>query len=404
MVTINTLRMLVDASFFYAFAGFVAAHCGGSGAFAGAMLQCLCYGVASAAGKKRLLRMALLLPMGLCWYVYGDSLADCILLIPVAGYILWLTWNGDYTPDRDRQHRLFTLFLKVIAVFAPIAMLTGSMEEVTGVTFPFALMALAGSVLLLRALRHEPRTYCEKKYQLMNIATVGLAIAAAYLVSMEAVLNGAAAVIGAAYRYLILPVLMLLISVLITVLRLVGSILPLKDEGYGEAREPLKINLVDMAQMFSEEEQAAGPGELLRRIVTAVLILAACTLLFLFFRWLSRREHSGVPNARMEEDRAPTAVRQERARARELPPVRSIRAQYRRFLKLCARLGVPPEKSSTSLDVDYRARDISALRGVCGEIREIYIRARYAGRAGKENVQDMRRLCAAAKKDSEHKA
>ena len=79
--------------------------------------------------------------------------------------------------------------------------------------------------------------------------------------------------------------------------------------------------------------------------------------------------------------------------------MRSIRLQYRKFLKLCAGYGILPERGTTSRDIDARASQYSGLQQVSGPIREIYIRARYAGQADNESVQKMKKLCAEGKKN-----
>ena len=149
MVIMNTLRMLADLSFFLTFASFIASSYGGSGVFAGTFLQCLCFGISSAAGDRRFLRLLCLLPIGLCWYLYHDSLANCILLIPPALYILWLVFKGEYILDHNRQSRIFTLFLKIIPLFVIFGFLIGQGTTVTGLTLPYTAATLVSSVFLL---------------------------------------------------------------------------------------------------------------------------------------------------------------------------------------------------------------------------------------------------------------
>lgn len=400
MVIMNVLRMLVDVSFYAAFAGLIAVKCGGSGAFVGALIQCLCFGLSYLAGKRRLLRLLLLLPMGLCWVVHWGSAADGILLIPTAVYIVWLVWKNDYILDHERQQLLFGVFWKVLLVFVPLAMLVGGAKGITAVSAPYALVMLISSVLLMRALRHEPKVYCQKRYQVINISAVALVVAVGGLLSTKTFLNGCAAALKAVYGALIQPVLEFLLNVLLYVIAGIAALVSLLSFGNREQEpeEVVQMDLNGMESLLGDGVQLKEPSELARILGFLLLGVAAAVVLVLFFRWMNRRRgREGVQSAARDE-RETVEIRRRGSKKKETSPVRKIRAQYRGFLKWCAGLGVQTERSSTSLDVHRQVSVVSEHGQTSAQIRELYIRARYADEADPDSVRAMKQLCNQVKK------
>lgn len=401
MIVMNILRMLVDVAFYGAFAGLIAANCGGGGAFVGALIQCVCFGLSSAAGKRRLLRLALLLPMGLGWVIHRDSPADCVLLIPTAVYIVALAWKGDYALDHDRQRHLFGVFWKVLLPVVAIVMLAGGTAAVAAVSMPYALTMLVCSVLLLRALRHDPSVYRQKNYQLINVSAVALVVAAARLVSSKTFLRGCAAAGKTVYVHVLRPLLELLLQLLLLVFEGVSKLIALLPFGGGaraQSQEAAELDLNGVENMFGDDFEIKQPGLLLRLLGWGLLIAAAVVLLVVFFRWLNRRRPSAAVSSAAEAGRTPVETDRREKRKRETSPVRKIRAQYRGFLKWCAGLGVETRTDSTSLDVHRRFCCVSDQAETSGQIRELYIQARYADKADQDGVRRMKQLCAEAKK------
>ncbi|MGM9606256.1 MAG: hypothetical protein ACI3XJ_01995 [Oscillospiraceae bacterium] len=400
MILMNILRMLADVAFYGTFAGLIALKCGGGGAFAGALIQSICFGLSSAAGKKRPLRLALLLPMALGWVICRNSLADCILLLPTAVYIIWLVWKGDYALDHERQQRLFGVFWKVLLVFVPLAMLMGGTAAVTAVSMPYALTMLVCSVLLLRALRHDPRVYCQKKYQLVNISAVALVVAAARLISSKTFLNGCAAVGRAVFSHVVQPVLKILLDLLMLVIYGISKLVSLFSFGGGEQqeKETVELDLRGAEELLGDDFQQRELSPLLRVLGWALLIAAAAALLVLFFRWMNKRHGHGAVQNTAPDARESVPVSRREARKRETSPVRKIRAQYRGFLKWCSGLGVETHTDSTSLDVHRQFSAVSGRGEISARIRELYIRARYAEKADPDDARKMKQLCTEIKK------
>ncbi len=400
MVMMNLLRMLVDLSFYGAYAGLFARAFGGNGAISGVLIQCVCFGLSRLGGSRRGVRFACLLPMVLCWLLFRHSLVDCIFLIPTAVYIVWLVWRGDYVLDCDRQRLLFSVFWKVLLVVIPFGILLGGFEGLTAVTVPYSVLALVCSVILMRALRHDPKVYCGVRYQAVNLLSVGVAVGAAALLSTRTVLDACAAVLRSVYEWLVRPVLELLLSILLYIIQGVVwlfSALSLRKKEVDPEDIP-QIDLSGTEEIFGDDIQIKEPSELLRMFGILLLVAVAVVLLVLFFRWLNRHKGYDGNTAAAQEKREFTDVVQKTARKKETSPVRKIRAQYRAFLKWCVSLNISVERSSTSLDIHRKVSAASEKREPSQQIRELYIRARYAEEADRDDVRKMKQLCEQLKK------
>lgn len=400
MVIMHVLRMLVDVSFFSAFAGLIAVKCGGSGAFWGMLIQCLCFGLSYLGRDKRVLRMLFLLPMCLCWVIHRGSLADCILMLPSAAYVIWLVWKNDYVLEQDRQRRLFDVFWKILVVFTLVALLVGGRKVISAVTIPYALVMLIASVLLLRALRHDPKIYCQKKYQLINVSAVIGVIVAAALFSSKTFLNACAAAWKAFFEYVLQPILKFLLDIFLLLIWGISklfSMLSLERKELQEKEVP-EIDLSGMEELLDEEFKQREPSEVLRILGIVLLVAAVILLLILFFRWMNKRDGYSAAQSTAEDEREVLSVSRRQTKKRETTPVRKIRAQYRGFLKWCAGLGITPERGSTSLDVHKQVDLISEHGAASEQIRELYIKARYAELADQDSVRAMKELCNQVKK------
>jgi len=365
---------------------------------AAAVLQAACYALSSVFTKNRALQLLSLLPMALGWVLCRHT-ADAILILPAALYVIMLVKNRDYSQNQSRQQRLFSVYWKVLLASIPIALLIGGSRFLTSVTLPYGILTLTCSVLLMRSLRHNPQVYCQRSYQLTNLSIVGAVLLFAAFLGSDFFLNCCKAALGAFYRTLILPILNLVAELIVLLMQAVGYLirkldlkLPFKDG---------KINLNTEALSPSLQEDAAliDTNETLRNLGITLLVIAAAVVLVLFFRWLSRKRYSN-PIVNAFQGEKVDGFRSKTAAEKDPSAVRSIRLQYRKFLKLCANYGVLPERSSTSRDIDARARQYSALQQISGPIRQIYIRARYAGQADSESVQQIKKLCAEGKKNA----
>ncbi len=400
MVTMHMLRMLADLSFYYTFAGFAAAMFGGEGAMLALLVQCVCFGLSSLGGKRRWLRLALLIPVALCWFVYPAS-ADRIAMIPAVLYLVIQAVRGDYELSWDRQVRLFSVFWKVLILIAAVCCVLGHAAVVTAAMLPFGMIMLLSSVVLMRSLRHDARVYCQRSYQVLNVVTVAVTAALAFLMSTEVFLRGCVTALKTVYTYCILPIFMLLLEGLMYVSQALSYLAQLFGFAGWEVREPQEQDVELGAQEMDLGHIETVNIDWLKWVLIAVIACAAIVVLVLFFRWLSKREQTGSFELSPEVERERYTPQAKQKKQRDESPVRGVRAQYKKFLKLCVGRGVHLAPGTTTSDVDEQARAIPGVGETSGRIRAIYLRARYAGSAEKQDVEQMKQLCAQAKKDAE---
>ncbi len=399
MVMMHGLRGLTELSFYYAFASFVAA-CGGSRyALVGLMLQAMCFTLSAVLEKNRSLRIAALVPMALFWLLPDIALADTLLFIPPAVYVIHLAYNGAYALDWGRHVELFSVFWKAYAFFAAILLLVGMLPVMAQASMPIALIMLVGSVLLMRSLRHEPETYCQKWYQLLNAATVAVVIVIAALMSTRAFLEICAAAFAAVYRTFVLPVLMLALSGFIYILRVVAWLVSLLNIRLPEnQKEAPELQLDGIAKDLGLDDLTGEPvGE---KFLILLCVLLAAVVLYLFFRWMMRLGwgEKRPPETREERFDIPGGTEEKVRKVRPGSAVQRVRAQYRKFLRLYISAGGELDNTHTSLDVEQGAKRCRFVPENVEELRSIYIRARYAERAEAEDVSRAKELYAAMKR------
>lgn len=398
MAVMMALRITADLALFYTFGGFVAAKCGGTGAVWGMIIQCLCFVLAYALRERGRLRFATLVPMVLGWVIYARSLPDCILLIPAALYVIWLVAKEDFSLDYERHKSVFGGFLLALVIFLVVAWFMRSLDVFSAVAMPYAVAMLVCTVLLMRSLRHEKQVYCQRRYQLVNLAAVAAVGGAAWIVSSKTVRGAAVEVLKVFHQHVLNPVLEFLLNVLLYIMQAVVwlcSLLSLKMKP--QEQEAPELSVEGAEKLFGEEFELKEPGELVKMLGKVLLIAAAVAAIVLLFRWMSRRRGVDTADAAESEVRGEIPTEAMGKPRKESSPVRAVRAQYRKFLKLCTERGVTRESGFTSMDVHEHAQWVQVDETVSGEIRDVYIKARYDGKADKGDAQRMKKLCAEAR-------
>lgn len=399
MILMNTLRMMADISFLFAFGGYISMSYGGSGAFIPALLQCICFGLSRLGGKRWYLRVLFLLPMALDWYLCRNSVADMILITPSALYILYQVLADDYVLNHERQRQLFKAFLCALPFFVVAIMASGRTARLAAVTFPYAIVMLSCSVLLLRALRHEPEVYCKKSFQLLSIGIMAAILILGFLMSTDVFLNACAVGLRAFKNHVLQPTLIGILYVALFIMQLPAKLIDLL---FGD-RNSSGPSGYDLEGIFPEEMEDLfdpnEPSDLLRYFGIAAGVLAAVIVLFFIFRWMSKKRYGGPVVLSTDGQRSSIITERPVDELQSNSSVGNVRLQYRKFLKLCASQGVVLEPSTTSQDVHVQASRTTVLEKVSGPIREIYIQARYAGKADKSSVQQIKKLYAEGKKN-----
>lgn len=388
MILMHFLRALADLGLYYAFAGAIAWCFGGSLALAALLLQSGCFALSSALRAKRWARLLALLPAAGFFLLPGGSWADRAAALPGLAYLLCLAWTDGYELSWGRQADVFSAYWSFL-VFAPVFALCWDWQGVLNQGIPAMLLAAAASVLLLRSIRHGPEIYCRRAYQMRNWLAVAAMLAGACLASMDWFLGCISWTYDNVAVPLLLGMAMAVGLVLTAVMPLIYQLLAnLFWEGDIDVAFPAgEAGPLDLAR-----ELAGESGNLGGRVLTALGILAAALAVFLLFRWLLRRRPGPETETNSREERRTVAAEPPR---REILPATyagRIRAQYRRFLKLCRKKGVEISPSDTSAQVSAKAGRWLADPEVLSALEAIYCRARYDNQATREDLAEVKRL------------
>lgn len=394
MILMHFLRALADLGLYYAFAGAIAWCFGGSLALAALLLQSGCFALSSALRAKRWARLLALLPAAGFFLLPGGSWADRAAALPGLAYLLCLAWTDGYELSWGRQADVFSAYWSFL-VFAPVFALCWDWQGVLNQGIPAMLLAAAASVLLLRSIRHGPKVYRQRSYQILNWISVAMVLVLAWLASTDWFLAG----VGYLYTHLVVPV-MLGLAMLIGLIAMV-LIAPLQLLAHQQREKyipPSRGTL--LAEAEGEMWAAGGPLDTLLPLLGALLAVAAVAL---FFRWLMRRR-----GAEPEQSLGPGAARTfhpeepRRPRRQALPYTYAgrIRGQYRQFLKHCRKRGIELEPADTSTEVSRKAlRHLPGQAERLEEFRLLYQRARYRGEATREELHQAKRLYSQLKKE-----
>lgn len=347
-------------------------------------------------GQLRLLPLALPL---LALLSPGLSLAEALPILAGTGYGLFAAYRQDYLPDYDRQTELFGVYWKALLALIVVGILFGQVEGVTAVTLPWGALGAACSVLLTRSLRHDPEVLSDRAFRLWDLVTVLSPALLALLLSSKPFLAGCAGILGAVYDHLIAPalnVLFLCVGAVIYGLVWLFSLL-IKS---GEQEEIKEMPDFGAGQEQFKELQEAVEGEAFWQGIIALAALAAlAVVLILLFRRLARRGQVWAVKTAPGEFRTYAPPRQPQAEEEDGSADRRVRGQYRRFLRLCQDKGIPLQPSDTSGDIDQRAGRRFDPQPA-GELRQLYLKARYAHRADTADAHRAKELVGELKKGS----
>lgn len=393
MVLMYFLRALEELGLYYAFAGTVAGARGASMTMAVLLVQSGCFALSALLRNRRWARLAALLPAAVLLFFAGGP--DRIMSLPGLAYLVCLAWLGDYHLRWARQADVFSLMWKLFLPFIPLAALFGAFEGLAGQGLPVFLTAAVSSVLLLRSIRHGPEIYCRRAYQMRNWLAVAAMLAGACLASMDWFLGCISWTYDNVAVPLLLGMAMAVGLVLTAVMPLIYQLLAnLFWEGDIDVAFPAgEAGPLDLAR-----ELAGESGNLGGRVLTALGILAAALAVFLLFRWLLRRRPGPEAEAISWGERRTVAAEPPRREVLPATYAGRIRAQYRRFLKLCRKKGVDLSPSDTSAQVSAKAGRWLADPEVLSALEAIYCRARYDNQATREDLAEVKRLCGQVRK------
>ena len=391
------LKSLADISAFYLFTAPLAAYFGSGQLVVCGLLQCVAYMLARQFPKKWLLPLPAALLAG-CYALCWGNLYDLIAITPATGYLLWQFFRKSAVPDLSQQQDILGGLGKLVGFAALISLLIGEVPAL----IPFGLLILFANVALLRTLRHDPEVYMRPGFQLTNLGN----LAAVPVTSLLLGTGPIADLIGSGMKLLYLRVLLpffqwLLYYPILLVNRFfeyLGTIFR-PEEKPQETTEPLGKLEGEPELPSIDAQQMEETGQVLQIILLVVLGIFAVVGMILLMRKLGKTDDTPQEAKSASQQRTGVNSMGKRSQPEDPPAVMSVRKHYRRYLKLCVKSGIPLEKSSTSGDICRGAQDRKSLQPQAKRIRQIYIRARYAGQATKEDVKEMAHLCTESRKD-----
>ncbi|MGM9521145.1 MAG: hypothetical protein ACI3VB_01530 [Oscillospiraceae bacterium] len=402
MLTVVLLKIASDLSFYYTFAGLLAVWLGASPSsiLLALIVQSAAFVLSYVLRKSRAASFAVLITQFICFALPGAGIAGLAVMVPPAAYELWLSFKGVFEPESSKQTDIFSLFWKVFLVFALVVMLCGGYSIFMSISMQCGVVCLCGQVLLMRSLRHDRRVYCQKKYQLMNLTMIAAVVLIAWLLSSEAFLGTCLAAVKALYKYVISPIIMVLLYAVLGIVKGIGwlfSFIKIKKAD-GEDND-IQLNMEGAKEIFGLDAQDTS-SEMFDRVMIALGIILAIVIVFFVFRYLARRT-SGTEQGKVQEDSRSYAQPEENRAVRKPVggAVQRVRSYYRKFLKLCDTIGYPLEKSDTSLDVNNKAGRYLG-KEEAEELRQIYINARYNDTADKACADKAKELVSKLKKNA----
>ena len=396
MGMIRLLKALADISAFYLFTGPIAAYFGGNGLIFCVFLQALAYTLARQLPKKWMLPLPVVL-LAVCYFLCRNHVYSLIAITPATVYLLWQYLRQSAFPELTQQQEIMEGLGKLVGFAALVSVLIGEVPAL----IPFALLIFGSNVALLRTLRHDPEVYLRPGFQLTNLGI----LAAVPLTSLLLGTGPVANFIGDGMKWLYLKVLLPFFQAVLyypmhwidRFFQYLGTIFR-QEEKPQETTEPLGKLEGSPEPPSIDAQQISETGQVLQIILIILLSIFAIIGIILLMRRLGRTDDISEEIRDPRQQRSSILKSGKPPVSEDPPTVQTVRKHYRRYLKLCVRSGISVAQSSTSQDICHGAQARKSLQPQANRIRQIYIRARYAGLATKEDAKEMATLCAESKK------
>lgn len=395
MTVIVFLKIVSDLGFYFTFAGFFASMAKASAV--NMLISILVMGLSVAVsfmlrGKGRLRFLPIALSV-LCVLLPGTSIGGIIVLIMPVLYCAYVMAKELYVPEWDSQVSTFSLYWKLFFLLIPIGALAGKISIIYSFVIPCGILTLVCLVLLMRSLRHEQEIYTSRKYQIVNLGILLAVGLLALFLSSDLFLGAVVAFFKAIYTYIVSPILLVIIYVILAVMKVLAWLFSFIKFKAQPKNEEIKLNMTGTQDIFGDLNDEVGVNsETFDRVMLALGIVFGVIIAVLLFRYLTRRNrdrHEAAATTDYRFSAEPTAKKDEEPDMGSA--VQKVRAQYKKFLRFCRSEGIDFSRSDTSLDVNYRCAS-SMPKEDTGEFRDIYIEARYNGKATKDDVSRAKEL------------
>jgi hypothetical protein len=193
------------------------------------------------------------------------------------------------------------------------------------------------------------------------------------------------------YFQCLYPILLLLLSAVVFLIRLVSSLLAWTKLDEFSFEEVWMTQLEDETTKELLDSVAEVYDGSFVKIITILFTIAVIVLIFFFFRWLAlNRGEESIMDRGLDIIRSnhPEKTKKERASSTVL----QIRRQYRIFLKSYRDRGGSLVLSDTSEDILRRGSAYFSQTELLQEMRDIYLNARYRNTASKTDLKRMKQI------------
>lgn len=384
MMALHGLRMLGDLAFYYAFAGFFAVQYGGQPGPLVLLWPAACFAAASYFQKNRVLCTMLALASATALLVLPTT-ADWAAYLPAVCYVVLLVVRGEFGLSAVQQGERFRWLLRAWPLFG-VFMLLWNVDAVLTTALPMAITAALALIWFARTARQDLAVSTAPGDLLVSGGLLAALSGIAFLLSRSAVMDGVKTVVSAVYFKLLAPVLQLILNRVVAH----GIVVIFQKLWYTIAwvlaffanRQVVMGDLyesrgADVRDAIGDETGLLMNGPQVLAVVA--MLVAAAVLVWAVWRIWHRSRSASEPSAfALQKQRTTLRVRR-RWPAFFLGPEARVRQEYRRYLAYCETHGLTILPGDTSQDLTGRASGVDYAAEA--ELRQIYLRARYAGTA-----------------------
>lgn len=383
MMLLHGLRLAADLAFYYAFAGYFSASSGGAPTILSLILPSVCFGLASRfEGRQPMQTLCGL--ASLAGLLLPGTMADKLVYLPMAAYTIWMTARGDFSLSWEQQVDEFQWFWKLYPAFALVLGVAWNHSAILYGSLPIGIAALMLRIFMMQTLRQEPAVYTSPKYLAITGGLLAAVCALAFLFSREGLMNGVASAAGTVYFGGLLPLLQKIMEGVAAVAlwlfdvggELIVSVL-MYLRHHKDINNTIINNSASKLQEMADDADAPINGPLVAAVILGVL--AVILLVFVVYKIARRPKTKARTGGEKVLKRASTVISRRRWPGFFLSPNERVRREYRAYLDYCEKHGVTIQLSDTSLDIAGRVESMEPATEA--ELRQLYLKARYAGSA-----------------------
>ena len=396
------LKIAADVSFLFMLLGSIAVHFGSELWVLMVTMAVICAGQILSfwlSEKKKGTALRLLpyiLPIG-CAFIPGMTLSGWIICGIIYAYALFTGITRRYMADDEAQKVLFKITLGAIAAMLIIMLMVSAVDVSYTIVIFSGLISSVCSILLMRSLRHEPEIYSMPSYQTVNIGIACGVIGLSILLSTRTVLNGIFYVLKTIYSgiaYVVVNGLTLAIRGIAAAIKWIISLFPGGAEQAAETENNIELDMRSANDLFGDAAEYKGFPTWLKITGIVIAALIVIGIIILIFRKLAG--HRTTETAKAASGTSYTDNGWEPERKKSSSQVMGVRKQYKKYIDFLRNEGTDITKDETSAEVNQNS-PWKYQGSAAAELRQLYLKARYAEIADKEDAERAKDLVRAIK-------